>query len=66
MSWGQYSCFQPKWICDGCGVLTDQNPCRTVFGHEKYIGTLHNGNTEVRERNVYCGAVKPALEEFFS
>jgi hypothetical protein len=48
-----------KWTCGKCGVPTNQNPCATVVGHEEYIGTLYNGNRERRERNVYCGAVKP-------
>ena len=48
-----------SWICKGCGVMTNQNPCKVVIGREKYTHTFPDGRQEIRGIDIFCNTPKP-------
>ena len=47
-----------SWLCEGCGVQTNKDPCMIVTGREKYTVDVEGADgrlrPEERERDVYC------------
>jgi hypothetical protein len=51
------------WTCAGCGVTTNQDPCRLVTHREKYLveaGTNKDGTPHYvqKERDKFCNTKK--------
>ena len=49
-----------SWICPGCGVKTNNDPCQIVTHREKYT-VMVKGKPVERDRDVICNTPKPKL-----
>lgn len=47
-----------KWICGGCGVMTNTSPC-ALERPESYRYRLPDGKWEERWTSIQCGHVRP-------